>query len=159
MNIQRLTIKQANDLLLKNTRENLGLDIRIAETHHAPGGGEMITYNSHLTPSALQFIARRKRSHDAQVTLLVYDKEDDESLKNFRENVSLPGKNETEPKDTEERARKTSQRIVRTAQRVRRHAQQVHTALSNAKLNTQDFTRPEVKQALSVFGTALQRFR
>ena len=39
-------VKQANDLLRKNARENLGLDIRIGETHQAPGGGEMITYNS-----------------------------------------------------------------------------------------------------------------
>ena len=159
MNIQKLTIKKASVLLRKNTAEDLGLDIRIAETHHAPGGGEMITYNSHLTPSALQFIARRKRSLDAEVTLLVYNKEDEPSLKEFRENAPLPQEIETEQKDAKQRAQKISQRVTRTANRVNRHAKQVHSALSSTQLNTQDFTRPEVKQALSVFGTALRRFR
>jgi len=159
MNTQKLTIKQAGELLRKNTKENLGLDIRIAETHHAPGGGEMITYNSHLTPGALQFIAQRKRSLDAQITLVVYDKDDDAKLKEFRENATLPGDIGTEQKDVEERAQKISQRIARNAQRVNRQAQKVHTALSSPQLKDQDYTRPEVKQALSVFGTALKRFR
>ena len=161
MNVQKLTIRQAHDLLVKNERQNLGLDIRIAETHHAPGGGEMITYNSHLTPRALQFIARRKRSLDAPISLIVYESGDGEKLKGHRNREDLPPEiaNDVERLNGEERAKMATQKVTRSARRVAKHAEQVHGVLSGAHFKSQDFTRPEVKQALSVFGAALKRFR
>lgn len=161
MNVRKLTIRQAHELLVKNDKQSLGLDIRIAETHHAPGGGEMITYNSHLTPRALQFIARRKRSLDAPISVIVYESGDDEKFKSFRDRSQLPAEfaNDTEALDSEQRAKRATQRVTRSARRVSRHAEQVHGLLSGAPFQSKDLTRPEVKQALSVFGAALKRFR
>jgi hypothetical protein len=161
MNARKLTIRQAHELLIKNEKESLGLDIRIAESHNAPGGGEMITYNSHLTPSALQFVARRKRSLDASISVIVYNSGDDEKFKSFRERGSLPPEivNDTERQNDEQRARITTQRVTRAARRVSKHAKQVHSVLAGAQLKSADLTRPEIKQALSVFGAALNRFR
>ena len=161
MNIRKLTVRQAHELLVKNEKQKLGLDIRIAESHHAPGGGEMITYNSHLTPSALQFIARRKRSLDASVSLIVYESGDDEKFKSFRERSALPADivHDAELENDEQRAQRTTQRVTRSARRVSRHAEQVHSVLAGAPIQSKDLTRPEVKQALSVFGAALKRFR
>lgn len=161
MNVRKLTVRQAHELLVKNEKQKLGLDIRIAESHHAPGGGEMITYNSHLTPSALQFIARRKRSLDASVSVIVYDSGDDEKFKSFRERGALPADivQDAERDNDEERAKRTTQRVTRSARRVSKHAEQVHGVLAGAPIQSKDLTRPEVKQALSVFGAALKRFR
>lgn len=161
MNARKLTIRQAHELLVKNEQQNLGLDIRIAETHHAPGGGEMITYNSHLTPRALQFIARRKRSLDAPISVIVYESGDDEKLKSHREKSAMPADiiHDIDNQNEEQRARVVTRRVTRSAQRVSRHAEDVHKALAGVSFQPQDLRRPEVKQALSVFGTALKRFR
>ena len=161
MNVRKLTIRQAHDLLVKNEKQNLGLDIRIAESHHAPGGGEMITYNSHLTQRALQFIARRKRSVDANISVIVYDSGDDDAFRSYREQGKLPPEieNDVERQNDEERAQRATRRVTRSARRVSKHAEQVHGMLAGEQFKSQDFTRPEVKQALSVFGAALKRFR
>lgn len=161
MKVQKLTIRQAHDLMKKNELQSQGLDIRIAETHHAPGGGEMITYNSHLTVQALQFIARRKRSLDAPVTVIIYEPTDDPKLKEHRQTVSsvagMQADNATQ--NAENRAQDMSRRVATTAKRVAKRAENVHTALANPQLKGNDFNRPEVKQALSIFSAALKRFR
>lgn len=158
MRIRKLTIRQAHDLLQKNERQNLGLDIRIAETHHAPGGGEMIPYNARMTVNALQFIARRKRSIDAPIAVIIYETSDDPKLKEQRTpSPALP--EDTERQNAEQRAHDMSRRVTVAANRVAKRAEQVYGALSTPQLKTGDFHRAEVKQALSIFGTALKRFR
>jgi hypothetical protein len=161
MKVRKLTIRQAHELMVKNEKQNLGMDIRIAETHHAPGGGEMITFNSHLTPSALQFIARRKRSLDAPVSVIIYEPGDDEKYKTFRNSEALPPEvaNDAERMNDQQRAKDATQRVTRSAARVSKHAEQIHSVLTGASLKSQDLSRPEVKQALSIFGSALKRFR
>ena len=171
MKVYKVTILQALDLLKKNERLNPGLDIRFAESHEAPGGGEMITYNSRLTIRALQFLAHRKRSHEALVSIIVYDSADDEMVKNFREDVSPPGHIvaggdpvdgdyvDGDQVDMEEQAQTVSRKVVTTARRVARYGRDIHSAIASPMLKSQDLTRPEVKQALSVFGRALKRFR
>ena len=89
MKVQKLTILQARDLLQKNEVEDLSLDIRIAETHHSPGGGEMIAYNSRLTRRALQFLAHRKRDVSAYIHVIVYDKKENAEAHTPRDRDAL----------------------------------------------------------------------
>ncbi len=159
MKVQKLTVRQAYELLKKNELQRLGLDIRFAEIHHAPGGGEMITYNSHLTTKALQFIARRKRSLEAPITVVVYETTDDPKLKERREIMPIPAEIQADETLQNQRAQTMSRRVVTTAKRVAKRAENVHAALSSPQLKSGDFNRPEVKQALSIFGVALKRFR
>ena len=154
MKVRKLSIQQARDLLRKNEEEGLGLDIRIAESHHAPGGGEMIVYNSHLTHSALQFIARRKRNRRPVVDVIVYEEGDTQERPS-------PTPEEIDRKNNRinatKRAQKISKEVVDDAEGVTANAEKVYKAIPAFK--PQDLSKREIRRALSSFSQALKEFR
>ena len=123
----------------KNEEEGLGLDIRIAESHHAPGGGEMIVYNSHLTHSALQFIARRKRNRRPVVDVIVYEEGDTQERPS-------PTPEEIDRKNNRinatKRAQKISKEVVDDAEGVTANAEKVYKAIPAFK--PQDLSKREI---------------
>ena len=160
MEYRQLTIDQARGLLRRNVAEDLGLDIRINESHQAPGGGTMIARNSHLTSRALHFIANRKRNTDAHINLIVYGK--DEPVPEPDADLE-PSPTETDKKRSQtaqrERAGKVSQQVVNDAQKVKEQTHNIQKTVSSPFFKVEDLQTRKVKQALAVFGGALKQFR
>ncbi len=149
---QTLTILQARELLKKNEEDNLGLDIRIAESHQAPGGGKMIVYNSPLTPRALQFISHRKRNGAANINVIVYKPGQNGNLR-------VPAPEEIDSQSgVAERAREVTRKVVEDASAVAGKAREIYDTISGPLFGYEHLEKPETQQALGVFEKALRQF-
>ena len=155
MKVQTLTIPEARDLLRRNQQLDLNMDIRIAESHRAPGGGELIAYHSHLTPRTLEFIAHRKRHTGASVNLIVYD----DGPQSER---PAPPIDEIEEmlaqKGGAQRAKEAADKVVADAKEVAEQARKIYETITSPLFRWEHLDQPDTKQALSTFDEAMVQF-